>query len=119
MASSKATFTGSRRQRAGSILCSRMRLFAKCVPLGTITEQSCDSIFNINVKGVLFTVSKTLLLLSAQRANWGALLERSFFSRRNSLKGVNLCFRAVVFLPAEHGRVSGQPAALLRDVAMD
>jgi NAD(P)-dependent dehydrogenase (short-subunit alcohol dehydrogenase family) len=32
-------------------------------PLGAITEESFDSIFDINVKGVLFTVQKTLPLM--------------------------------------------------------
>ena len=33
---------------------------AKYAPLGKITEELYDSIFNINVKGVLFTVQKAL-----------------------------------------------------------
>lgn len=37
---------------------------AKYAPLGTITEELFDSIFDINVKGVLFTVQKALPLLS-------------------------------------------------------
>jgi NAD(P)-dependent dehydrogenase (short-subunit alcohol dehydrogenase family) len=36
---------------------------AKFAPFGTITEEFYDSIFNINVKGVLFTVQKALPLL--------------------------------------------------------
>ena len=36
---------------------------AKYAPLGTITEDFYDSIFNINVKGVLFTVQKALPLM--------------------------------------------------------
>ncbi len=36
---------------------------AKFAPLGEITEEHFDSIFNINVKGVLFTVQKALPLL--------------------------------------------------------
>jgi NAD(P)-dependent dehydrogenase (short-subunit alcohol dehydrogenase family) len=36
---------------------------AKYAPLGTITEEHYDSIFNINVKGLLFTVQKALPLL--------------------------------------------------------
>ena len=36
---------------------------AKYAPLGTITEEFFDSIFNINVKGVMFTVQKALPLL--------------------------------------------------------
>jgi len=35
----------------------------KLAPLGTITEELYDSVFNINVKGVLFTVQKALPLL--------------------------------------------------------
>jgi NAD(P)-dependent dehydrogenase (short-subunit alcohol dehydrogenase family) len=37
---------------------------AKYAPLGTITEELYDSIFNINVKGLLFTVQKALPLLT-------------------------------------------------------
>ena len=37
---------------------------AKYGPLGAITEELYDSIFNINVKGLLFTVQKALPLLS-------------------------------------------------------
>jgi NAD(P)-dependent dehydrogenase (short-subunit alcohol dehydrogenase family) len=37
--------------------------FAKFASLGTITEEFYDSIFNINVKGLLFTVQKALPLL--------------------------------------------------------
>src|SRR5215471_13266205 len=36
---------------------------AMYAPLGKITEEFYDSIFNINVKGVLFTVQKALPLL--------------------------------------------------------
>ena len=36
---------------------------AKFAPLGTITEELYDSIFSINVKGLLFTVQKALPLL--------------------------------------------------------
>ena len=36
---------------------------ATLVPFGTITEEHYDSIFNINVKGVLFTVQKALPLM--------------------------------------------------------
>jgi len=36
---------------------------AKYAPLGAITEEHYDSIFNINVKGLLFTVQKALPLL--------------------------------------------------------
>jgi NAD(P)-dependent dehydrogenase (short-subunit alcohol dehydrogenase family) len=36
---------------------------AKYGPLGTITEELYDSIFNVNVKGLLFTVQKALPLL--------------------------------------------------------
>src|SRR6267142_868653 len=37
-------------------------------PLGTITEEHYDSSFNINVKGVLFTVQKALTLMPEARA---------------------------------------------------
>jgi NAD(P)-dependent dehydrogenase (short-subunit alcohol dehydrogenase family) len=37
---------------------------AKYAPFGTITEEHYDSIFNINVKGLLFAVQKALPLLS-------------------------------------------------------
>ena len=36
---------------------------AKYAPLGTITEDHYDSIFDINVKGLLFTVQKALPLM--------------------------------------------------------
>src|SRR5258705_5112507 len=36
---------------------------AKFAPLGTITEEHYDSIFNGNVKGLLFTVQKALALM--------------------------------------------------------
>ena len=36
---------------------------ARCAPLGEITEELYDSIFDINVKGLLFTVQKALPLL--------------------------------------------------------
>lgn len=36
---------------------------AKYTPLGKMTEESYDSIFDINVKGVLFTVQKALALM--------------------------------------------------------
>ena len=36
---------------------------AKYAPLGTITEELYDSIFHVNVKGLLFTVQKALPLL--------------------------------------------------------
>src|SRR6058998_4345161 len=36
---------------------------AKYAPLGAITEEHYDTIFNINVKGLLFTVQKALPLL--------------------------------------------------------
>src|SRR5439155_11230814 len=36
---------------------------AKYAPLGQITEELYDSIFDINVKGVLFTVQKALPLI--------------------------------------------------------
>jgi len=38
--------------------------FAEFAPLGKITEQHFDSLFNTNVKGVLFTVQKSLPLLN-------------------------------------------------------
>jgi NAD(P)-dependent dehydrogenase (short-subunit alcohol dehydrogenase family) len=36
---------------------------ARYAPLGTITEELYDSIFNVNVKGLLFTVQKALPLM--------------------------------------------------------
>jgi NAD(P)-dependent dehydrogenase (short-subunit alcohol dehydrogenase family) len=35
---------------------------AKAAPFGTITEEFYESIFNVNVKGLLFTVQKALPL---------------------------------------------------------
>jgi NAD(P)-dependent dehydrogenase (short-subunit alcohol dehydrogenase family) len=37
--------------------------FAKYAPFGTITEEHYDSIFNTNVKGLIFTVQKALPLM--------------------------------------------------------
>jgi len=37
---------------------------AKFAPLGKITEEHCDSLFNSNLKGLLFTVQKALPLMS-------------------------------------------------------
>jgi NAD(P)-dependent dehydrogenase (short-subunit alcohol dehydrogenase family) len=37
---------------------------AKFAPFGTITEEFYDSIFNVNVKGLLFTVQKALPILT-------------------------------------------------------
>jgi NAD(P)-dependent dehydrogenase (short-subunit alcohol dehydrogenase family) len=37
--------------------------FGKMVPLGSITEEHFDSIFNTNVRGLLFTVQKALPLM--------------------------------------------------------
>jgi NAD(P)-dependent dehydrogenase (short-subunit alcohol dehydrogenase family) len=37
------------------------------LPLGQITEEQFDKIFDINVKGIVFTVQKALPLLSARR----------------------------------------------------
>ena len=39
--------------------------FAESAPLGSITESHFDKIFNINVKGLLFTVQKALPLFQA------------------------------------------------------
>src|SRR5437660_7372020 len=38
---------------------------AKFAPLGSVTEELDDSIFNINVKGLLFTVQKDVALMPA------------------------------------------------------
>ena len=37
--------------------------FAKFAPLGKITDEHYDSLFNVNVKGLLFTVQKALALM--------------------------------------------------------
>ena len=37
--------------------------YGELVPLGSITEEHFDSIFNVNVKGVVFTVQKALPLI--------------------------------------------------------
>ena len=41
---------------------------AKFAPLGTITEEFYDSIFDVNVKGLLFTVQKALPLMPEGRS---------------------------------------------------
>jgi NAD(P)-dependent dehydrogenase (short-subunit alcohol dehydrogenase family) len=57
-----------RRTSARAVVFCRWRRFAnagaaKYAPLGEITEELYDSIFDINVKGLLFTVQKALPLL--------------------------------------------------------
>src|SRR5216683_3603112 len=51
------------KRKVVSTLCSRMLGTAKYAPLGEITEEFFASIFNVNVKGLLFTVQKALPLL--------------------------------------------------------
>jgi NAD(P)-dependent dehydrogenase (short-subunit alcohol dehydrogenase family) len=76
---------------------------AKYVPFGKITEEHYDSIFNINVKGLLFTVQKALLLMPD-----GA----SIILRRPS-SPVNGCRRILFIAPQKpscvrsrgHGRI--------------
>ena len=53
----------SNRRKAGSTLCSPMPESRSMRRLGKITEELYDSIFNSNVKGLLFTVQKALPLL--------------------------------------------------------
>ena len=36
---------------------------AQCAPFGAITEEHYDTLFTINVKGLLFTVQKALPLM--------------------------------------------------------
>ncbi len=64
---------------------------AKYSPLGKITEEFYDSIFDINVKGVLFTVQKALPLL---RDGASIILNASIVARRK--------------LPCGHSRGRGQ-----------
>jgi len=52
---------------------------ARYAPLGSITEEFYDSIFDINVKGVLFTVQKALPLL---RDGASIILNASIVARR-------------------------------------
>src|SRR5882762_8059967 len=62
--------------------------FAKVAPLGKITEEHFDSLFDINVKGLLFTVQKALplmpdgasIILSASIAASKGLPEWSIYS---------------------------------------
>src|SRR6266481_3250423 len=51
------------KRRVVSILCSRMLGPQNMRLSGEITEEFFDSIFDVNVKGLLFTVQKALLLL--------------------------------------------------------
>ena len=51
------------RRGAGSTLCSPMRRGGEFVPLGSYTEEHLDKTFDMNVKGLVFTVQKALPLL--------------------------------------------------------
>src|SRR6266700_5418960 len=53
----------SKTKKENSISCSRMPGAAKYAPLGQISEELYQSIFDVNVKGVLFTVQKALPLI--------------------------------------------------------
>src|SRR5262249_22484629 len=56
-------FTQIKRERGKLDILFANAGIAMYAPLGKITEELYDSIFNINVKGVLFTVQKALPLL--------------------------------------------------------
>jgi NAD(P)-dependent dehydrogenase (short-subunit alcohol dehydrogenase family) len=67
---------------------------ARYAPLGTITEDFFDSIFDINVKGVLFTVQKSLPLL---RDSGSIILNASIVASKGlSLNSVYSATKAAV-----------------------
>jgi NAD(P)-dependent dehydrogenase (short-subunit alcohol dehydrogenase family) len=65
---------------------------AKYAPFGKITEEFYDSIFNINVKGLLFTVQKALPLLPDGAS---IILNASIVGS----KGLSTCQRTVFLAP--------------------
>ncbi len=67
---------------------------ATYAPFGTITEEHYDSIFNVNVKGLLFAVQKALPLLPAGASN---ILNASIVGSKGSpAKSVYSATRAAV-----------------------
>jgi len=56
----------SNERKASSTWCSRMPVSRKTAPLGKITEEQYDSLFDGNVKGVLFTIQKALPLYAGR-----------------------------------------------------
>jgi NAD(P)-dependent dehydrogenase (short-subunit alcohol dehydrogenase family) len=75
---------------------------ARYAPLGKITEERYDSIFNINVKGVPFTVQKALPLLS----NGASIILNSSIvgSKGLSMNSVYSATRAAIRSFARTGR---------------
>ncbi len=76
---------------------------AQYAPFGKITEELYDSIFNINVKGVLFTVQKALPLLPDGAS---IILNASIVASKG--------YRQIVFIappkpPCVRSRGRGQP----------
>jgi NAD(P)-dependent dehydrogenase (short-subunit alcohol dehydrogenase family) len=61
---------------------------AKYAPLGTITEEHYDSIFNGNVKGLLFTVQKALPLMPDGAS---IILNASRWTRKPFRLAVGVC----------------------------
>ncbi len=53
------------RSRKGSSIIFANAGTGEFAPLGEITEDNCDKQFNVNVKGLLFTVQKALPLLQS------------------------------------------------------
>ena len=49
---------------------------ARFAPLGTITEEHYDTMFDINVKGLLFTVQKALAADAGRRVDHPERLDR-------------------------------------------
>ena len=45
------------------VVFANANIATKRAPLGEITKADCDLLFNVNVKGLLFSVKKTLLLM--------------------------------------------------------
>ena len=75
---------------------------AKEAPMGLITEELYDSIFNVNVKGVLFTVQKALPLMP----DGASIIQRSGHFPVGSA--------SVSCLKAGHGHGPRQPVEALR-----
>ena len=70
--------------------------------LGSITEDHFDKIFNVNVKGLLFTVQK-----SASAVSRGWFYYSNFFGRRIKRNAWVECLQCDQKLPYDHSRVPG------------
>jgi NAD(P)-dependent dehydrogenase (short-subunit alcohol dehydrogenase family) len=62
-------FAQIKREKGGLDIVFANAGFSKWGPLGKITEEDYDSLFNVNVKGLLFTVQKALPMMPDKKAS--------------------------------------------------